>query len=37
MVMVGTFEPRRRINPILMDLEIAKQIFREVFHARPLT
>ena len=30
-----TFEPRRTINPRLMELETAKQILEEVFHARP--
>ena len=28
-------EPRRIINPRLMELEMAKQILEEIFHARP--
>jgi hypothetical protein len=28
-------EPRRMINPRLLELEAAKEILREVFHARP--
>ncbi len=30
-----TFEPRRMINPRLLELQTAKQILEEVFHARP--
>ena len=30
-----TIEPRRMINSRLMELETAKQILEEVFHARP--
>ena len=30
-----TFEPRRIINPRLMELETAKEILTEIFHARP--
>jgi hypothetical protein len=30
-----TFEPRQIINPRLLELETAKQILEEVFHARP--
>ena len=29
------FEPRRMINPRLLELQTAKQILEEVFHARP--
>jgi hypothetical protein len=29
-----TFEPRRMINPRLLELQTAKQILEEVFHAR---
>ena len=28
-------KPRRIINPRLMELETAKQILEEIFHARP--
>ena len=28
-------KPRRTINPRLMELETAKQILEEIFHARP--
>jgi hypothetical protein len=30
-----TFEPRQKINPRLLELETAKEILEEVFHARP--
>jgi hypothetical protein len=30
-----TFESRQIINPRLLELETAKQILEEVFHARP--
>ena len=30
-----TFEPRQKINPRLIELETAKQILEEIFHARP--
>lgn len=30
-----TFEPRQKPNPRLLELETAKQILVEVFHARP--
>jgi hypothetical protein len=30
-----TFENRRIFNPKLLDLEMAKQILAEIFHARP--
>jgi hypothetical protein len=29
-----TFEPRRMINPKLMELETAKEILEEIFHVR---
>ena len=29
------FEPRPMVNPRLMELETAKQILEEIFHARP--
>ena len=28
-------KPRRTVNPRLMELETAKQILEEIFHARP--
>ena len=28
-------EPKRKINPRLIELETAKEILKEVFHARP--
>ena len=28
-------EPRLKINPRLLELQIAKQIIEEIFHARP--
>jgi len=30
-----TFEPKVMVNPRLMELETAKQILEEIFHARP--
>ena len=32
---VRTFGPRQKINPRLMELETAKEILEEIFHARP--
>ena len=28
-------EPRQKVNPRLLELETAKQILEEIFHARP--
>jgi len=30
-----TFKPKQMINPRLLELETAKEILEEVFHARP--
>jgi hypothetical protein len=30
-----TLEPRLKVNPKLMELQTAKQILEEIFHARP--
>ena len=30
-----TFEPRQKINRRLLELQTAKQILEEIFHARP--
>ena len=30
-----TLEPRRMVNPRLLELQTVKQILEEVFHARP--
>ena len=32
---VMPLEPRRKVNPRILELETAKQILEEVFHARP--
>ena len=32
---VRTFEPRQKINPRLLELQTAKEILEEIFHARP--
>jgi hypothetical protein len=30
-----SLEPRQTVNPRILDLETAKQILEEIFHARP--
>lgn len=32
---VRPLEPRRKVNPMLLELQTAKEILAEIFHARP--